>query len=406
MRPEELVVRLEKKWQEDYESYFDRPLQKQPFRPFQDIQQSLKTLAEQTGKRTALLYVMATPQYLEYILVTPDLKPVFKINRDATRTRLREVAQQLRFTVSDPRLLNSSEYLKPAQQIYQWLIQPLELFLQSQKIDTLVFCTGAGLRSLPFPALHDGQQFLIEKFSLGLIPSYNLTTAQYSDLRHTPVLATGASLFPRLSPLPAVPLELASIVKTQGGKVLLNQQFTVKNLKVERQQTPFKIVHLATHGQFRPGSVDKSFIQMWNSRLHLDEIGQLNLQDPPVDLLVLSACTTALGNAQAELGFAGLAVQAGVQSALGSLWYISDAGTLALMTEFYRQLLLAPTRSEALRQAQLKMLSGTLQFKSGQLVRSGTETNLQLPTQLATPTTLNLSHPYYWAAFAMIGSPW
>ncbi len=57
----------------------------------------------------------------------------------------------------------------------------------------------------------------------------------------------------------------------------------------------------------------------------------LNWRNPQVELLVLSACRTVLGD-QAELGFGGLAVKSGAKSALGSLWYVDDGGTLALMS--------------------------------------------------------------------------
>ncbi|MGK7927072.1 MAG: CHAT domain-containing protein [Spirulina sp.] len=55
-------------------------------------------------------------------------------------------------------------------------------------------------------------------------------------------------------------------------------------------------------------------------------------------MLVFSACRTALGDLDAELGFAGLAVNTGAKSALASWWYVSDGGTLNLMGGFYRHL--------------------------------------------------------------------
>jgi CHAT domain-containing protein len=125
-----------------------------------------------------------------------------------------------------------------------------------------------------------------------------------------------------------------------------------------------------------------------------------------VELLVLSACTTAVGDEDAELGFAGLAVQAGVKSALASLWYVSDAGTLGLMSEFYQQLRTAPIKAEALRQAQLGMLKGKVRLQDGRLHNSGSLQGTPLPGELVARGDKNLSHPYYWAAFTMIGSPW
>jgi CHAT domain-containing protein len=126
--------------------------------------------------------------------------------------------------------------------------------------------------------------------------------------------------------------------------------------------------------------------------------------DPPVELLVLSSCRTALGDEEAELGFAGLAVQAGAKSALASLWYVNDEGTLGLMTQFYEQLKTAPIKAEALRQTQLAMLSGQVQLENGQLRTVGG--TITLPPELKQLKNRQLTHPYYWAAFTLVGSPW
>jgi CHAT domain-containing protein len=105
-----------------------------------------------------------------------------------------------------------------------------------------------------------------------------------------------------------------------------------------------------------------------------------------------------------ELGFTGLAVQAGVKSAMGSLWYVSDEGTLGLMTQFYEQLKSAPIKSEALRLAQLAMLKGETRLQGGNLVTSGG--SIPLPPELVKLGDKDLTHPYYWSAFTMIGNPW
>jgi CHAT domain-containing protein len=123
-----------------------------------------------------------------------------------------------------------------------------------------------------------------------------------------------------------------------------------------------------------------------------------------VDLLVLSACRTALGDEQVELGFAGLAVQSGVKSALASLWNVSDEGTLGLMSEFYQQLEEAPIKAEALRQAQLAMVKGKVRIKGGKLVTS--EGEFPLPPELVKLGDRDFSHPYFWSAFTMVGNPW
>jgi CHAT domain-containing protein len=322
-----------------------------------------------------------------------------------TRGDIQRVTRQLLGQITDRSKENSTAYLRPAQQLYEWLITPIEADLQREKISNLSFIMDAGLRFVPIATLYDGQQFLVEKYSVGLMPSLGLTDTRRVDLRNAQVLAMGASQFTNQLPLPAVPVELSEINSIWQGEALLNSAFTPSNLKLQREQRPFGIVHLATHAEFNRGAPQNSYIQFWNQQLGLDQIRQLGLNNPPVELLVLSACRTALGNEDAELGFAGFAVQAGVRSVLASLWSVSDVGTLALMSEFYEQLRTAPTRSEALRRAQVAMLRGQVRISNGILTTSSGR-NIALPATLTGQNAPNLPYPLYWAAFTMIGNPW
>lgn len=372
-----------------------------------NIRNTLSSVAK-IGVRPAIIYVSAQSDYLELQLFLPNGKPVVK-SSGLTREQVIQVANRFTNQIRTPSRLDSDDYLADAQQLYQWLIAPLTEKLAAQNINTIIFSMDSGLRTIPLAALHDGEQFLVEKYSLGLIPSFSLTDTRYVGLNGSHVLAMGASEFPSdtdQSPLPGVPVELKAIVNNLWpGKSFLNQGFTLANLKEQRSKEQFKIIHLATHGEFHPGGADNSYIQFWDTKLRLNQLRQLRLYSPQVELLVLSACTTAVGDEDAELGFAGLAVQAGVKSALASLWYVSDTGTLALMTEFYRHLSNRQIKAEALRQAQLAMLRGEVRLQDGHLYRNGSK-NVPLPAELAGRSSRDLSHPYYWAAFTMIGSPW
>ncbi len=342
---------------------------------------------------------------LELVLVTAEGKPIRKRIPEATRSRVLAAAQKFRNEVSDPSKTHTKSYLPSAQQLYEWMVAPLEADLQAQGIQNLAFILDAGLRRVPLAALHDGQGFLVEKYSIGLMPSISLTDTRYVDIKNTQLLAMGESKFTNLNPLPAVPVELSIITKhLWKGKSFLNEAFTLDNLKSQRAATPFGIIHLATHGEFQPGAPSNSYIQLWDTKLTLDQLRNLGWHNPPVELLVLSACRMAVGDYEAELGFAGLATQAGVKSAVASLWYVSDQGTLGLMTEFYQQLRTAPIKAEALRQAQIAIFKGQVRLENGQLRWSGGE--VPLPPELAALGNRNLSHPYYWAAFTMIGNPW
>ena len=342
---------------------------------------------------------------LQLILVTAEGEPILKRIPDATRQKVIAMTERFRQEIIRPVQVNGTKYLGPAQKLYQWTIGQLETELKEREIDNLVFIMDTHLRSLPIAALHDGKGFLIERYSVGLMPSLSLVDTRYADIKNSQVLGMGASQFKDQNPLPAASEEVKLITqKLWQGQSFTEENFTFNKLVSERQETPFGIIHLATHGEFEPGDPSNSYIQLSDRKLGLDKLRELGWNNPPVELLVLSACRTALGDEEAELGFAGLAVQAGVKTAVASLWYVSDEGTLALMTEFYRQLKEAPIKAEALRRAQLALIKGEARIEGGEL--RGSAENIPLPPELAKLGDKNLSHPYYWSAFTMIGSPW
>jgi tetratricopeptide (TPR) repeat protein len=116
-------------------------------------------------------------------------------------------------------------------------------------------------------------------------------------------------------------------------------------------------------------------------------------------LVVLSACETALGDPTNGAGVYGLRralVLAGSEAQIMSLWKVSDAGTRDLMTNYYERLLRGEGRTEALRQVQLEMLNGRLSPATGDKRREGRDV-------AGTPAVEDYHHPYYWAAFIQSG---
>ncbi|NER49789.1 MAG: CHAT domain-containing protein, partial [Symploca sp. SIO1A3] len=394
---------LDELFEEEYEEYFGENISDKKVTAA-SLRETIKTIESQTGKRPVVIYARSIEKKLDLVLVTPGGSPIPKTVRlDESNTLENELIYFRNSLEQD----NSNAYLPSAQKLYQWLIAPIESELEAFDIDTLIFVMDAGLRSLPLAALHDGKQFLVEKYSLGSVPSISLTDTSYQALKDSQVLAMGASEFPNSNhlDLPSVPTELSTIAEELWpGESVLNEQFTLDNLRTMRQQSHFDIVHLATHADFN----DKNaYIQFWDKEVGFDELRQLEWYQPPiVQLLVLSACETALGDDNAEMGFAGLAVRTGVKSALGSLWRVDDGGTSALMSEYYHQLSQEEItiKAEALRQAQLAMLRGQVHIKSGKLVGNGIE--VPLPKVLESLSDQDFSHPFYWAGFTMIGSPW
>ena len=415
------------------------------------ISQTLQKLAKKTGTNPALVYVLSTDKGLKLVLVLPaetaapnsailpssgvrvastqpwnllaqaqpsNSQPknagrptllTFAVP-EATSSVLKRAVRTFRNQISDPQKTNSTSYQASAKQLDDWMIVPLRPTLEERKIDTLIFSLDKGLRSMPIAALYDGKQFLVEQYNLALIPSFSLTDTRFQEIRGTKMLGLGISQSAGgLPPLPSVSVEVPTLTeKIWQGTGYLNQQVTLEQFQSLAQREQFSIIHLATHAEFNSGDLNESFIQLWNGKLTLSSLRKIALNQkwnttPTLEMLVLSACQTALGSDQAELGFTGLAVQTGVKTAVGSLWSVSDEGTLGLMSEFYRNLKTAPIRAAALRNAQISLLRGQVTVTKGRL-QFPDGSKVDLPASDARQETINLIHPYYWAPYTVVGN--
>ena len=272
------------------------------------------------------------------------------------------------------------EFMPHARKLYDWIIRPLAKDLQTAKPDTLVFVPDGPLRTIPMAALHDGDQFLINRYAIAITPSLNLADPQPLKRENVKVLAMGltepALGFPGL---PYVSSELKAIQKIYGGQFLLNDEFRVAAMEKALKKEPFSIIHIASHGSFG-GTVDKTFILAFDERFTMDRFGEyvglFRFRDDPLDLLTLSACETAAGDEKAALGLAGVAVRAGARSAVATLWHVNDPASYELIVEFYRQLQKpSVSRAAALQASQIKLLDD-----------------------------LRYDHPGYWAPFLLINN--
>ena len=337
--------------------------------------QSRTVVLDRPPERTAIIYPILLPDRLELLLSTAA--GLQQITVPVDRHTLTGVVRDFRRYLEKR---TSREYLPLAQRLYGWLIQPLQPALDARQIDTLVMAPDDALRAIPLAALHDGQGFLVSRYAIATTPGLTLT-----DLR--PIARQGmrpllSGLTQAVQGFPAleyVEEELNAIHTAYGGTVLEDQAFRIPGLQQELRQTPYTIVHIASHGQFA-SNVSDTFLLTFDDKLTLDRLEQFlalsRYREQPVELLTLSACQTAAGDDRAALGLAGIAVKAGARSALATLWFINDQATALLVTEFYRQLQ-NPDRSkaQALQQAQLMLLRDR-----------------------------RYRHPGYWAPFLLIGN--
>jgi CHAT domain-containing protein len=256
---------------------------------------------------------------------------------------------------------------QPGQNIYNWLIKPFAQDLQREKIDTLVFVQDGILKSIPMAALHDGKQFLVEKYAIATTPSLNLIARSRLDSK-LKALALGLTKESTIdgrvyNPLPNVKQEIKQVQNIFADSTgLLDKTFTRDRLQQELAKTSYPIVHIATHGQFSDEPEDTFLITGDGKKLTITELDRLirtTAQDnQPVNLISLTACQTAVGDERAALGLAGVAIQAGASSALASLWSISDEITPEVVKEFYTSLQQGnTTKAKALQQAQKSLIA-------------------------------------------------
>ncbi|MBL8249227.1 MAG: CHAT domain-containing protein, partial [Candidatus Competibacter sp.] len=337
--------------------------------------QSRITTLDRPPPHTAVLYPILLLDRLELLLQSPQgiQQITVRVDRAAFTAAVREFRRALEKRTS-------REYLPAAQQLYGWLIRPLQGSLDAQQIDTLVFAPDGPLRTIPIAALHDGQNFLIRHYAIATTPGLTLTDLRpFPRQKMQPLLNGLSEARQGFSSLDYVQKELAAIHAAYGGKVLENQDFQLASVQQELKETPYSIVHIASHGQFA-SDVRNTFLLTFDDKLTLDRLERFmslsQYRDQPVELLTLSACQTAAGDDRAALGLAGVAVKAGARSAVATLWFINDQATSLLVTEFYRQLQNAKlSKAKALQQAQMQLLADR-----------------------------RYQHPGYWSPFLLIGN--
>jgi CHAT domain-containing protein len=350
--------------------------------PCLPVSQEIDRIIENTASPTAVIYPIILADRLEIILTLPH-QPLQQYTIPIPQAQLETFLQQFQRDLLLPYSLNAVK--TEAAQLYDWLIRPTETALANSQIDTLVFVLDGFLRSIPMAALYDGKHYLVETYSIALAPGLQLIDPRPLQRREQTLNTLIAGLSESrhgFAALPAVQTEVAQVQKNTTSRVLLNETFTESNLTNLINDSPFPLVHLATHGQFSSNPND-TFILAWDKPIQVNEFNRLLRQSEQahqgaIELLILSACETAAGDKRAGLGLAGIAVQAGARSTLASLWSLDDE-TSALFSNYFYQALQTPnlSKAQALRNAQRQFIDDS--------------NNLY-------------QHPRYWAPYVLLGN--
>ncbi|WP_277880709.1 tetratricopeptide repeat protein [Aulosira sp. FACHB-615] len=371
------------------------------------LQDNLKELQQDA----VIIYPLVLKERLELVLLTPYAPPVRRTVA-VSEAELNKTIEDFRRDLQSP----GTNAKVNANKLYQWLIQPLEGDLAEAKTKTIIFAPDERLRYIPLAALHDSKQWLIERFNIN-----NITALSLMDLNTKPQTKREilAAAFTDINRNVSVPLgkktanfkglryagkEVDKIIATISGSTkLLDNQF---NQGIVYQMNDYSVVHLATHAAFVDGKPEESVIVLGDGKyVTLGDVKDWNL--PNVDLVVLSACETALGgfgDGKEILGFGYAMQQTGAKAAIASLWKVDDPSTSELMQLFYKNLSRKMTKSEALRQAQLDLLKGN-NATNIDSERRGITVNIPSGTSSRNEKYQSeYSHPYYWAPFILIGN--
>ncbi len=358
-------------------------------------------------KNAAFFYPLILEDRLELILITANSAPIRKtvnIKREDLNKDISDFLSNLR----DP---SSTDVKTDAQKFYNYLIKPFEKELKDADIQTIIYSPDGQLRYIPIAALHDGKQWLIEKYRINNITAISLTNFNLRAYKPPRVLAAAATnsqnikLGDRTIPfgaLPATKTEVEAIAALlPNTTTLIDKQFNKVDTKNMMNRNT--IVHLATHGYFAIGKPEDSFIVFGDGdKATITDIGEWTLTN--VNLVILSACETAiggkLGNGIETLGIGYQIHKQGAGAAIASLWKVSDNGTSELMQALYKNLSQKNiSSSEALRQAQITMIRSNKKGNS-----SDRGAGIRIVGTVPTNQETQLSHPFYWSAFILIGN--
>ena len=335
-------------------------------------------------EKTAVLYPIVLPDTLELII---------RFNDSVQHYSVPISSKQIESTVEQVLLeLNQAKQVLTANQtLYKWLIAPIAQQLTSHDVETLIYIPDAALRKIPLGVLSDGETFLLQHYAIATEPGLSIfkqaTQNQtpgnillagmgrpgpvveeiikknlLTDANDTSSILLDSTDFRSLEKitnleqrsqkrlqmraaklqdslaLPNVNKELAQIASMLPSTILENEAFTLNQFENHLKEG-YGAIHMASHGYFS-GNPEKSFIMTYDRVLNMKKLMQLfqseHFTETPVELLTLSACQTAKGDDRAPLGLSGIVIQAGVKSAIGTLWSVADEVAQQLFTEFYK----------------------------------------------------------------------
>ena len=334
--------------------------------------EQIDNIVEERDPTAAVLHAIILEDRLATILKLPGENELQYNQTAVERKKVEATLANLRSNLG--RKGRTPDVIQESQKLHGWLMEPIAPLLENNsQVKTLVFVLDRPFQNVPMAVLHDGQEYLLEKDyatvlapGLQLVDPNPLEEARARDLK---VFTGGVGLEQiiediKFEAIPGVKPELYSIAQVvTAPEPLLDEQFTPPNLEQGLTSELFPVVHIKTHGRFS-SDPEQTFIVAYEELIKSRGLNDLvttgsDREEGAIELLVLSACSTAEGDDRAALGLAGIAVRAGARSILSTLWIAGDEPTTMLMKRFYQELSKPNvTRAVALHRAQLALFNG------------------------------------------------
>jgi CHAT domain-containing protein len=308
--------------------------------------------------------------------------------------------------------------------LYQLLIKPVRGYLPTAPGSLLTVVPHGPLFQVSFAALQDDQgRYLIESYRLHYTPSVGVLAFTARHQHAQPASSSSKALLigdptppaiePGDDPLPALPWarrevqEIGATFGLQHARIVTDREAT--EARVRKQIESADVLHFATHGVIRQTESMSSFLALardpaasdgtlTDGKLTADEVYGLRLH---ARLVVLSACGTALGPMTGDgvIGFTRAFLYAGAPSVIATEWNVPDRTGYEVMRRFYRFRKITSDPSEALRDAQLSVLSA-LRKGAVRISVPGADDGAGQGTQVALR-----ENPLFWAGFVLVGEP-
>ena len=260
---------------------------------------------------------------------------------------------------------------KALERLYRLLVAPVRADLAATRIRVIPY---GSMHLLPFHALWDGAGYLVQQYEFSYAPSASLAVRSQGATGGISADASFAGVALSDESIPEARLEVKRAAKHFPDAALFLDN-DASRAGLEHACARADILHIATHGLFRPDNSFFSALKLADGWIDVREIYRLPLA---AQLVVLSACESGAGEIRGADEVVGLArgfIGAGAQSLVVSLWNVHDASTAKFMDRFYGGLVSGSTGGQlaaALRAAQIAAITEE-------------------------------QHPYYWAPFTAVG---